>query len=151
MTSVAVHSLALGQGQPEALLAPVHLVLACERIPVRTLIRRAVLAQIEALQVQHRADTAVVQLALARQYLSARDIDIQAQEGRIRMAGAPKQPQPAPDIHPEQAVAQACHGFATQAFRVVVDGVMLNDLDEDIALCPDSSVVFLRLTPLAGG
>jgi hypothetical protein len=40
MTSVTVQSLALGQGQPETPLAPVHLVLASERITVRELIRR---------------------------------------------------------------------------------------------------------------
>lgn len=151
MTSVTVQSLALGQGQPETPLAPVHLVLASERITVRELIRRAVLAQLEALQEQHRADAALVHLALARQYLSVKDIETQASEGRIRMARTPGKPRPIPETRPEDAVDQACHGFGKQAFRVLVDGEMQNGLDDTIALRPDSSVVFLRLIPLVGG
>jgi hypothetical protein len=150
--SVAVKCLVMGEASPGPALEPVRLELAVERISVRELIGRTVAEQIRELTEQRRAEAEVVQLALARQYLTARDVEAQAEAGRIRFPAEPKPRRggvPAIDIGGE--VAKALGGFEAGAFRVVADGVTLESLDEEIAPGPDTKVVFLRLMPLVGG
>ena len=45
------------------------------------------------------------------------------------------------------AVDLALRGFELEAFYLVVDGEQITQLDQPIALCPQSEVTFLRLTP----
>lgn len=145
--SVAVHCMVIGEAGPG--LAPVRLELAAERISVRELIRRAVAEQIRELTGRQQAEAEVVQLALARQYLSAKDVEVQAETGRIRLPSGPKRAEKTLDTARE--VGKALRGFEARAFRVVVDGETLESLDEEITLTRTSKVVFLRLMPLVGG
>jgi hypothetical protein len=57
---------------------------------------------------------------------------------------------PAPETL-EHATASALHGFARNAFFLVVDGRQVTGLDEMIPLRPISNVTFVRLVPLNGG
>lgn len=148
--NVAIKCLVIGEAPPGPSLEPVHLALAGERISVRELIGRAVAEQIRGLAERHRAGAEVVQLALARQYLTARDVAVQAGTGRIRFPAESK-PGAAPAVDVARETARALAGFEAGAFRVVVGGVPVESLDAEVALGRNSKVVFLRLMPLVGG
>lgn len=102
------------------------------------LIRLAVEEQIRLL----RGDAARCRGALDRQYLSTEDIRQQAATGVVRMPAER-------DMVVE--VARAQRGFERSVFVVFAGGRQLRRLDEEIVLRPGEPVVFLRLTPLAGG
>jgi hypothetical protein len=106
------------------------------------LIRLAVEEQIRLL----RGDAARCQRALDRQYLSLEDIRAQAATGVVRMPGSGPAPS---DV--AAAVARAHRAFERNVFVVFAGGRQVRRLDEEIALRPGEPVVFLRLTPLAGG
>jgi hypothetical protein len=46
---------------------------------------------------------------------------------------------------------KAEEAFGRKGFFVLVDGRQVEDLDEELALTPDSEIRFVRLTPLVGG
>jgi hypothetical protein len=122
-----------GEGLPDVLVD-----LAAEVTTARELIRLAVTEQVRAL----RGDAARCRRALDRQYLSAADIREQAATGAVRMPAAP-------DVAAE--VARAQRAFERNAFVVFAGGRQLRQLDEETRLPSGEPVVFLRLTPLAGG
>jgi hypothetical protein len=106
------------------------------------LIRLAVEEQIRLL----RGDAARCQRALDRQYLSMEDIRRQAAAGVVRM---PTDAPAARDLALE--VARAHRAFERSVFVMLAGGRQLRQLDEEIVLRLGEPVVFLRLTPLAGG
>jgi len=128
---------AIGDGLPEVLVD-----LATAVTTVADLIRLAVEEQIRLL----RGDAARCRRALDRQYLSVEDIREQAATGVVRM---PAGPPAAPDVAVE--VARAHRAFERNVFVVFVGGRQLLGLDEEIVPRLGEPVVFLRLTPLAGG
>jgi hypothetical protein len=106
------------------------------------LIRRAVEEQVRALV----SDAARGRRALDRQYLSAEDIRAQAATGVVRMpASVPAERDMA------QEVARAQRAFERNVFVVFAGGRQLRRLDEAVVLRLGEPVVFVRLTPLAGG
>jgi hypothetical protein len=54
-------------------------------------------------------------------------------------------------IDVEEAVGRALAGFAKNGFVLIADGRQLSDLDETIAILPETNVTFIRLIPLKGG
>jgi hypothetical protein len=93
-----------------------------------------------------RGDAVRCRRALDRQYLSAEDIREQAAAGMVRMpAGVPT----VPDVAAE--VARAHDAFERNVVVVFVGGRQLRSLDEEILLRLGEPVIFVRLTPLAGG
>jgi hypothetical protein len=150
VNSVAIKCLVIGEAPPGPNLEPVNLAVVGERISVRELIGRTVAEQIRGLTERHRAGAEVVRLALARQYLTAKDVEVQAGTGRIRLPPEPK-PGATPVVDIERETARALRGFEAGAFRVVVDGVPVESLDAEMTLDRNSKVVFLRLMPLVGG
>jgi hypothetical protein len=116
--------------------------LATSVTTVAELIRLAVEEQVRLL----RGDAAHCQRALARQYLSTEDIRAQAATGVVRMPASVPDPG---DLAAE--VARAHRAFERNVFVVLASGRQLRELDEEIVLRLDEPVVFLRLTPLAGG
>jgi hypothetical protein len=106
------------------------------------LVRLAVTEQVRALD----GDAARGREVLDRQYLSDAEIREQAATGAIR---PPAVPPPAPD--PAREAARACQAFRQNVFAIFVGGRQVQDLDEQVTLGRGSRVVFLRLTPLAGG
>lgn len=148
--NVAIKCMVIGQAPEGPTLKPVYLELAAERISVRDLIARAVTEQIQVLLELHRTEARLVHLALARQYLSSKDIEKQAESGRIGLP-AERERQPAPIIDTANEIKKALSGFETRAYQVVLDGVPLESLDENIVLKRETKIIFLRLTPLVGG
>ena len=126
-----------GDGLPDVLVD-----LATDVTTVAELIRLAVEEQIR----PFRGDAARCQRALDRQYLSMEDIREQAATGVVRMPAAVPA---APDVVAE--VARARRAFERNVFVVFVGGRQVRRLDEEIVLRLGEPVVFLRLTPLAGG
>ena len=110
------------------------------------LIRVAVQEQVRLL----RGDAARCQRALDRQYLSAEDIREQAATGVVRMPAEGDAAWARPrDVAAEVATAQ--RAFERNVFVVFAGGRQVRRLDEEIVVRPGEPVVFLRLTPLAGG
>lgn len=106
------------------------------------LIRRAVEEQVRLFS----ADAARCRRALDRQYLSTEDIRAQAAAGVVRMpAGLPAER----DVAGE--VARAQRAFERNVFAVFAGGRQLRRLDEAVVLRLGEPVVFIRITPLAGG
>jgi hypothetical protein len=54
-------------------------------------------------------------------------------------------------IDAEKQCRLALEAFAQNGFLLLVDDRQVAELDEPLTLRPDSSVVFLKLTPLVGG
>jgi prophage DNA circulation protein len=125
------------EGLPDVLVD-----LATDITTAAELIRLAVEEQIRLF----RGDAARSRCALDRQYLSTEDIREQAATGVVRMpTGVPA----ARDVVAE--VARVHRAFERNVFVVFAGGRQLGRLDEEIALRLGEPVVFLRLTPLAGG
>jgi len=78
--------------------------------------------------------------------LSNDEIEDAATKGRVdparRVPGAP--------VDADAAVGAALQGFVDGLYLVVLDGVEQTDLDRQVFVAPDSELVFLRLTFLAG-
>jgi hypothetical protein len=123
-------------------LPDVQVDIAPEATTAAELIRLAVEEQVRLL----RGDARRCRRALDRQYLSAEDIRAQAASGVVRMpASAPAVPDAAAEV------ARAHRAFERNLFAVFAGGRQVRRLDEEIVLGLDQPVVFLRLTPLAGG
>lgn len=45
----------------------------------------------------------------------------------------------------------ALDGFASNAFIMLIDDVQAEDLEQRVAVRPETEVTFLKLTPLVGG
>jgi hypothetical protein len=56
-----------------------------------------------------------------------------------------------PVIGTEKAVKKAVRAFTMGHYCVFVDDIQVNDLDDEVVMKSNSKVVFIRLTPLAGG
>ena len=54
-------------------------------------------------------------------------------------------------IDAEEAVQRALRAFAKNSFVLVADGRQVSDLDETIAILPETNVTFIRLIQLKGG
>jgi hypothetical protein len=79
--------------------------------------------------------------------LSREDISRGVSKGRVDPGGRDV---PA-DVDDEAAVHAAIQAFEDGLYLVIIDGHEHRDLNARIALGPDSTVTFLRLTLLAGG
>jgi len=54
-------------------------------------------------------------------------------------------------VNPETQYEKALEAFVGNGFIVVVDDRQVENLDDEIALHPETSVTFLKLVPLVGG
>lgn len=80
--------------------------------------------------------------------LSATEIQIGAEGGAIRSGGVEAAPQ---EVDEGSAVATALEAFEDGLYYAFVDRTQVSGLDEQVFVAEDSTVVFLRLVPLAGG
>lgn len=106
------------------------------------LIRHAVEEQVRLL----RGDAARCRRALDRQYLSTEDIHAQAAAGVVRMPA-----RVSTERDTAEEVDRAQRAFERNVFALFAGGRQLRRLDEVIVLRLGEPVVFVRLTPLAGG
>ncbi|WP_422777304.1 hypothetical protein ACOXXE_07185 [Pseudomonas mediterranea] len=144
---LVIHSYCLKGARQEPLLPPVSLTPTSSTLTVAELIRLTVAKQIAALSVQHCLEQAAMREVLDRQYLSERDIRRQAGKGVIVMPQA----KASSNLDLDVEIERALKGFETRAFRVLHNGVMLQDLDDLIEVSPPSTIAFIRLMPLIGG
>jgi hypothetical protein len=80
------------------------------------------------------------------QILTAREIDAQSAAGRVR----PGERDFWQSVDEEQAVAVALQAFEDGLYLVILDGQEKRHLDETVFVHDRSTLVFLRLTLLAG-
>lgn len=108
-------------------------------LTLRALIARVVRAEVAAFDKRERARRLV-------RVLSESEIADGAARGKIDPGGRPA----TGPVDVEQAVGSALQGFEDGIYLVILDGVEQRELDREVFLTPESKLVFLRLTFLAG-
>ena len=108
-------------------------------LTLRELIGRIVRAEVSAFERRERARRFV-------RVLSDTEIVEGAAQGRIDAGGRPS----TGVVDAEQAVGVALQGFEDGLYLVVLDGVEQRELDREVFVTPESKLIFLRLTFLAG-
>lgn len=106
--NIAIKWLKFGESPLEQELTPIRLELASERISVRELIKRAVTEQIKELVERQHIEAETVKMTLTRHYLTAKDVEIQAETGRIRMPSEYRQTESCVSL--DQEIANALRG-----------------------------------------
>ncbi len=148
--SVQVESLIFGGPARATPLKTVTFDLASNTISVRSLIEKTVVQQIQVMLSADAGETELLRDALNAQYLTNDEIQRQAPSGQVRLKPAPSPVSPQ-SIDPEKEIATAIRGFQQKAFKVVVDGEVMESLDDSLVVGETTKIVFLRLTPLVGG
>lgn len=111
-----------------------------EALTLRQLITRVVLQEVELFQ-QRQQERRFVRI------LTARQMEAGLEKGRVDSGGRDLRQ----TVEPEGAVAAALQAFEDGLYLVILDGEEHRDLDREVFLQPDSHLVFVRLTMLAGG
>lgn len=109
------------------------------RLTLRALIARVVRAEVAAFDQRERARRLVRVLS-----------DAEVAEGETRGRIAPGGRPPNAPVNVELAVDAALQGFEDGIYLVILDGAEQRELDREVFVTPDSKLVFLRLTFLAG-
>jgi len=110
-----------------------------EGLTLRRLITRIVRSEVEKFEGRERANRLL-------RVLSEPQIAIEAAVGKVVPGGRP----PSGAVDEDSAIAVALQGFEDGLYLVIVDGVEQKKLDQRVYVNPDSRVVFLRLSFLAG-
>jgi hypothetical protein len=108
-------------------------------LTLRELIARDVRAQLRAFERREQARRLV-------RVLSNTEIEEAAARGKVDSGGRP----PTGPVDEDAAIGAALQGFEDGLYLVILDGVEQRSLDAQIYPKPDSELVFLRLTFLAG-
>jgi hypothetical protein len=142
-------------------LDPILIELLEQRITVAELIRRVVEEQIRHLIIKRSLNSEDVQYALARQYLSASEVQTQAEQGRIRLSARPPKKATKVNledetdsyngINSESEIQKALDAFQTNQYYVLINGEPAKQLDEMLTFDVDTKISFVRITPLVGG
>ncbi|HEX5436115.1 MAG TPA: hypothetical protein VFW98_03075 [Gemmatimonadaceae bacterium] len=109
------------------------------RLTLRALITRVVRAEVAAFEHRERARRFV-------RVLSDAEIIDGSTRGRVDPGGRPA----TGPVDVEQAVGAALRGFEDGLYLIILDGVEQRELEREVFITPDSKLVFLRLTFLAG-
>lgn len=140
-TTVLVETKVFGQKRPMAdWEAPIPDIRAGERRRLRDLISDIVLDEVRAFQERQES------LKLIR-VLSAAQVQAGVERGKINPDGG----ELGQTVAPENTIDTALVAFTDGLYFVFIDGVQQTELDAEVFLKRDSRVLFLRLTPLAGG
>lgn len=110
-----------------------------DNLTLRELIARVVRSEVGSFDRRERARRFV-------RVLSDVEIDAAAARGRVDPGGRPM----TGPVDVDQAVGAALQGFEDGLYLVILDGTEQRDLDREVFISPDSKLVFLRLTFLAG-
>ena len=110
-----------------------------DHVTLRELIARVVRAEVAAFDQRERARRFV-------RVLSDAEIADGAARGRVDPGGRPA----TGPVDVEHAVGAALQGFEDGLYLVILDGAEQRELDREVFVGPDSKLVFLRLTFLAG-
>ena len=110
-----------------------------EGLTLRELIIRVVRAEVGAFERREQARRLV-------RVLSSTEIADGAARGKVDSGGRPR----TGPVDEAQAIGAALQGFEDGLYLVILDGIEQRSLDAQIYPKPDSQLVFLRLTFLAG-
>jgi hypothetical protein len=110
-----------------------------EPTTLRQLITRIVLQEVDAFKQRQEAKRFV-------RILTEQQIEEGFAKGRVDAGGRDLRQ----DVDPRAAVATALQAFEDGIYLVILDGEEQRDLDRQVFLQPESSVVFIRLVMLAG-
>jgi hypothetical protein len=138
-TKISVQARVVGD-RPEAGIGAVSITLPAPHLTGVELVRLAVEEQIRTLTARRALTAAELEQRLSRQYGAV----VPGHAQRERRIGVP-----APDV--DQEVERALEACRARQCLVLIDGKLLDDLNQEIALLPETSVQFLRMMPLAGG
>ena len=116
------------------------LVPAGSPLTLREFIERVVRAEVAAFR-DRQAERRLVR------FLSQREVDEQAERGRVDFGGRDLDQA----VDDDQAVDGALEAFEDGLYFVLVDDRQYESLDEQVQVGAESRVTFLRLVPLAGG
>lgn len=131
-------------GEPSRRVA-MELRLVSERTSARDLIRRRVADEVASVN-QKRLDHAEGHKR-TRSFLIA--VDENGPEGRLN---GPSRQSPKVSLMNEAAeLERAFAAFERRRFIMLLDDRQLDDLDSPVTLTPGAEVIFIYLTPLAGG
>ena len=108
-------------------------------LTLRQLIARVVRGEVEAFEERQRANRLL-------RVLTERDIAAGASSGKIDAGGRPA----SSPVDEDGAIGAALQGFEDGLYLVILDGVEQKRLDQRVYVNPDSRLVFLRLSFLAG-
>ena len=108
-------------------------------LTLRQLISRVVRGEVEAFEERQRAKRLV-------RVLTEREIAAGAAAGKVDSGGRPT----SEPVDEDVAVGAALQGFEDGLYVVILDGVEQKKLDQRVYVKPDSRLVFLRLSFLAG-
>lgn len=148
--SVQVESLIFGAASQVIPLKTVSFNLESDTISVRTLIEKTVVEQIQTILSANASEAESLRQALSAQYLTPDEIQRQSETGQIRLQPA-HGTVPPQSLDPEKEIARAIRGFQQKAFKVVIDGEVMESLDDTVVIDSTTKIIFLRLTPLVGG
>ena len=109
-------------------------------VSLRDLLTRIVRHEVEAFR-ERQEDRKFVEA------LTARQIDDQAERGKIEMGGRDL----GQKVDTDEAIRVALEAFEDGLFLVIIDGQDYKTLDSEVFLQSDSKIGFVRLTMLAGG
>ena len=110
-----------------------------EGLTLRELITRVVRGEVQAFEQRAQARRLI-------RVLSESDITEAAARGKVDSGGrAPSAP-----VNEDAAIGAAIQGFEDGLYLVILDGSEQRELDRQVFPRPDSRMVFLRLTFLAG-
>lgn len=117
--------------------------LASERVTAREIIRSRVEVEVHEINLTRQQQTE--RIATARGYL------VRVEAGRrLNSSSAESLAWIAP-LDVEAEVERATTAFSRRRFVMLLDDRQIDHLDEGVALCPESEVIFVHLTPLKGG
>lgn len=119
--------------------------LASERISARELIRRRIADEVEAVNRRH-AEYAAGH-ARSRSFLIPLDDD----SPEVRLNPASARPTKRRAFVETEEYDRAITAFEKNQFILLFDERQISNLDDAVAVTPNSEVVFLYLTPLIGG
>jgi hypothetical protein len=108
-------------------------------LTLRVLITRVVRSEVAAFEQRDQARRLI-------RVLSDAEIADGAARGKVDSGGR----SPSGPVDQDAAVGAALQGFEDGLYLVILDGVEQRELDKQVYLSPDSRLVFLRLTFLAG-
>lgn len=130
---------------PERRREAAPLRLAAERMSARQIIRRRIADEVERLN-QSRLDHAAAH-ARNRSFL----IPIEAESAEDKLNRPRRRRAGVTLFDIEEESRRAIEAFEKRRFLLLLDDRQIEDLDDEFSLTPGSELVFLYLTPLAGG
>jgi hypothetical protein len=130
----------LGKTQP--LFTDWHLPLPAlaTALTLRDLLTQIVRAEVDGFETRQRQRRLL-------QILSPAQISAGVEQGKVDLGGSDL----AQEVDVEQAIATALQAFEDGLYFVFLDEQQQENLDDAVALQPDSQLLFLRLVALVGG